>query len=335
MSVNQKHFFALLLLFLLCLSPFSVSQAASPWKSTPAKQTSSLRNMKKISAAKQAKQKKITLKALKKAQKKLRKTSVSLSRILRARAKAEQKAADQSDMNRLNQKISSYFVSNGINGSQWSVYVKNLVTNCSTIYNHRTFYAASTIKLFAMSGAYQKIHDGQLSMTAGLQNKLYNMIVYSDNDSFNSIILDYLGQGYVNSHVQKLSLPHTVQNNSLSPGSHPYISYPKGSSNTTCAEDCGLLLEKIYRGTLVSKGASSEMANLLRQQNNRSKIPAGIPSGVPVGNKTGETDSCQHDTAIVYADQTPYIICIFSENAPGSYGHIRNLSSLVYHYLNA
>ena len=41
------------------------------------------------------------------------------------------------------------------------------------------------------------------------------------------------------------------------------------------------------------------MLDLLKNQQNTSKIPEGLGVDVPTANKTGETDEDQHDIAIV------------------------------------
>lgn len=48
------------------------------------------------------------------------------------------------------------------------------------------------------------------------------------------------------------------------------------------------------------------MLELLLNQQNTTKIPAGIGADVRVANKTGETDSDQHDMAVVYTEDHIY-----------------------------
>ena len=78
------------------------------------------------------------------------------------------------------------------------------------------------------------------------------------------------------------------------------------------------------------------MLNLLLAQERRYKIPAGLSSGVKSGNKTGETDSYQHDAAIVYGKKTDYVICVFSRTGSEGYAipRIKSISGTVYNYLN-
>ena len=105
----------------------------------------------------------------------------------------------------------------------------------------------------------------------------------------------------------------------------------------TSVEDCGTLLEKIYRRECVSRENSDEMLSLLLNQDTRSKIPGGLKESVQVANKTGENDKSQHDIAIVYGDRTDYILCVMSENAGKEedvVSTIQMISALVYYSLN-
>ena len=77
-----------------------------------------------------------------------------------------------------------------------------------------------------------------------------------------------------------------------------------GGHNQTTVTDCGKLLERIYRGECVSKEASEEMLDLLKNQQNTSKIPEGLGVDVPTANKTGETDEDQHD-CLLYTSPSP------------------------------
>lgn len=76
------------------------------------------------------------------------------------------------------------------------------------------------------------------------------------------------------------------------------------------------------------------MLNLLLNQQNTSKIPAGTGEAVTIANKTGETDEDQHDIAIVYGTKTTYILCVMSENSSNAIANIKSIARVVYNYLN-
>ncbi|MCF0132380.1 MAG: serine hydrolase, partial [Blautia sp.] len=79
-----------------------------------------------------------------------------------------------------------------------------------------------------------------------------------------------------------------------------------------------------------------KMLDLLLQQRNKSKIPAGIPENIACANKTGDTDSDQHDIAIVFGENTDYILCVLSEGCKegSAVTNIRSLSDKIYKYMD-
>lgn len=166
------------------------------------------------------------------------------------------------------------------------------------------------------------------------------MITVSDNECYNELVRRQGGGSFVggtavvNQYLRKNGYKNTGCHSSLHPSSSAWSS--DGWRNTASAKDCGMLLEKIYRGRCVSQQYSREMLNLLLHQTKRYKIPSGLPAGVVCANKTGETSSVQHDMAIIYGKKTNYVLCIFSEGASEDHllHGIRSISSRVYQYLN-
>ena len=135
--------------------------------------------------------------------------------------------------------------------------------------------------------------------------------------------------------LKKEGYENTSYQSTLHPSSSPKLNL--GGHNTTTVRDCGILLEKIFRGECVSEEASAEMLELLMNQKNTAKIPSGISADIPIANKTGETDSDQHDMAIVYGPKTTYILCVMSEDFKSgseAIDNIRSISGVVYNYLN-
>lgn len=234
----------------------------------------------------------------------------------------------------------------------WSVYVKDLETNEEIVLNDTPMYSASLIKAFVMAKTYEDMnlvleHEAeQMKTTADdekVQDKvdtlLWNMITVSDNESCNELgrlqsdTHDFLdGARQVNKYIQEEGYTETSYQSTLLPSSSKLITL--GGHNQTTVTDCGKLLEKIYRGECVSEEASEKMLNLLMNQENTSKIPEGLGVEVPTANKTGETDEDQHDIAIVYGTKTTYILCVMSENSSNAIANIRNISRVVYNYLN-
>ena len=230
----------------------------------------------------------------------------------------------------------------GVNGS-WSVYICDLAGGSEATINDSPMQAASLIKLFIMGAVYENYDSlSQQYGSATLDSYLTPMITVSDNESCNELGRlqsekhDFLdGAEKVNEYLEKEGYSETSYQSTLHPSSSAKISL--GGRNMTSVKDCGLLLERIYRGECVSEEASAQMLDLLKRQENTSKIPAGIKAEVPTANKTGETDEDQHDIAIVYGAKTTYILCVMSEgwkSGGDAVQNIQNISSMVYNYLN-
>lgn len=238
---------------------------------------------------------------------------------------------------------------------EWSVYVKNLDTDEVISINNKPMYSASLIKAFVMAKTYadmdlvlenqaekMKAEPDSPAVQEKVYDLLWNMITVSDNESCNELgrlqdeKSDFLkGAESVNEYLEKEGYDDTSYQSTLHPSRSPVLSL--GEHNTTTAEDCGLLLERIYKGECVSAAASEDMLELLLNQKNTTKIPSGIAADVTVANKTGETDTDQHDMAVVYGPKTTYILCVMSEgfkNADQAVENIRKISGVVYNYLN-
>lgn len=238
---------------------------------------------------------------------------------------------------------------------EWSVYVKNLDTDEVISINNKPMYSASLIKAFVMAKTYEdmdlvlenqaekmKAEPDSPAVQEKVYDLLWNMITVSDNESCNELgrlqdeKSDFLkGAESVNEYLEKEGYDDTSYQSTLHPSRSPVLSL--GEHNTTTAEDCGLLLERIYKGECVSAAASEDMLELLLNQKNTTKIPSGIAADVTVANKTGETDTNQHDMAIVYGPKTTYILCVMSEgfkSADQAVENIRKISGVVYNYLN-
>ena len=72
----------------------------------------------------------------------------------------------------------------------------------------------------------------------------------------------------------------------------------------------GKLLERIRKGTLISKEASEKMLGILLNQRLNGKLPFFLHSrGIKVAHKTGEDDGITNDVGIIFA-QHPVICCV-------------------------
>lgn len=221
----------------------------------------------------------------------------------------------------------------------WSIYVKNLDTNEYMSIGEEQINSASLIKLYNMATVYDEIEKGNLEKDDGVTRYLHDMITVSDNGAYNHL-LSILGEGNLKAGIE-LVTEFCEENGYDNTGCGGTLSSSETGfpsiwlfTNYTSTADCGHLLENIYRGLLVSEDASEEMLSLLKQQQWRTKIPAGLPEDVICANKTGEYGARQHDAAIVYSDGADYIITVMTDGDGAAISHIQKVSSIVYEYFN-
>ncbi|MCD8104669.1 MAG: class A beta-lactamase-related serine hydrolase [Lachnospiraceae bacterium] len=259
------------------------------------------------------------------------------------------------DYDELSAQIEEILSDESISGD-WSVYLKNLDTSESLLINDESMYAASLIKLFVMQSCYEYLDDlvanycsihntNEDAALSTIKDRIYTMIVYSRNESYNELVRLHSSTGsftsgcrLVNSFIVECGYSATGIYSTLHPSDSSYETTGEGINHTT-TKDCGDLLEAIYYRTCVSEEASEEMLSYLLQQETTTKIPAGIPDGISVANKTGETDEESHDAAIVFGEKTDYILCVMSTGVDvmgaGNAGNIiKSISALVYEFLN-
>lgn len=223
---------------------------------------------------------------------------------------------------------------------QWSVYLKNLETEEELVYNSVQMQPASVIKLFRMVALYQAAQRSELELTEELLKLAEKMITISDNAASNEIVAA-LGQGSFEAGVKRVTQTAQELGCTQTQDEMMLFDYDPGflvpGHNLTTVQDCGIILEQIYRKECVSPQYDQEMLYLLLGQTRRWKIPALLPGGARVANKTGETDDIQADVGIVFSPKCDYVICVIvNQTLDGleSQQTIAELSQLVYSYLN-
>lgn len=229
----------------------------------------------------------------------------------------------------------------------WSVYVKDLETEEEFVINDEPMYSASLIKAFVMAKTFEdmdlvleneakqmKTDAANAAVQTKIDNLLTNMITVSDNESCNELgrlqsenMISFDGAEKVNEYLEKEGYSETSYQSTLHPSSSAKISL--GGRNMTSVKTADFFWSG-STGECVSEEASAQMLDLLKRQENTSKIPAGIKAEVPTANKTGETDEDQHDIAIVYGAKTTYILCVMSEGWKSGGDAVQNIRIFQY-----
>ena len=208
----------------------------------------------------------------------------------------------------------------------WSVYAKELTSksDIASVNADAKMQSASVIKLFIMATAYDEMAKGNMVPTE-VSSDIKLMITQSDNDATNRMI-DRLGFDKINSYIKSNGYSNTVLSRKM-------LASTANGDNYTSSKDAAKILENIYNHKCVSYEASEQMMTYLKAQERTGKIPAGVPSGVQTANKTGELDTVENDAAIVFKDNTPYVLVVMSSglsDTAKARQNIVDISKIVY-----
>ena len=215
------------------------------------------------------------------------------------------------------------------------VYIKNLVTGEVFAYGEDVpVVAASVIKIPVMIEVFRAAEDGELSldemhalkdeerlpscgtlkaMHTGVKLTLLDlvklMIIVSDNTATN-IIIRRIGIENVNRTLRALGLEKTTLRRLL----FDWEASRHGVVNHITAGEMGILLEKLWRGEVVSPEASRAMMDILLDQRLNGKLPFFLhPQDIDIAHKTGEDDGITHDVGVIYAKE-PLVCCFVGEH---------------------
>jgi len=215
------------------------------------------------------------------------------------------------------------------------VAIKNLVTGEKFFINeNEVFPQASSIKIHILAELYHQAEQGKIRLSDvvplpaavrvggdGVLNGLGEstvsmsirdyailMVVLSDNTATN-LIIKQVGMENVNKFLQS----HGAVKTKLQRVMMDVKAAAEGRENIGTPKEVLMILEKMYRGEIVSRKASEEMLSILRKPKSKDDpIKEGLPADVNVANKAGEIEGVRCDVGIVYL-KTPYAICVMTK----------------------
>jgi hypothetical protein len=196
----------------------------------------------------------------------------------------------------------------------WAVCIEDLSSHKQILINDHQMVSASLIKLFTAGRYFDAIENGEIQETDTGDAYLASMISQSDNDAWVSLET-LIGQGnYDNGLVSVTNFAN--QRGYVNTGRLIGASsiYDAEAENMTSVSEVNDVLKSIYEGTYVNEQASDTILELMKQQDHRWKIPAGIPDDIIVANKTGELAEVENDCAIVFGPDTDFTITVMSSD---------------------
>ncbi|QGZ69367.1 zinc-ribbon domain-containing protein [Pediococcus pentosaceus] len=218
-----------------------------------------------------------------------------------------------------------------------SVYVSPTDSTEEVVSNSKAQRAASNIKLFILIIAYQQVNEGKLNlndkytlkdsdkvdgtgeirnMSSGseisMQDLLEDMMEDSDNTAANIVIRQLGGMDKVNAQIKKIGAKDTKLERMLMDTD----ALKDGKDNYTSVADLGMVLKKIYNHQMVSTKYDNAMLDILKKNNNHTKLPHDLPEEATVYNKTGEFDDygVENDAAIFGNNKGSFVIVVMSQD---------------------
>lgn len=227
-------------------------------------------------------------------------------------------------------------------------YYKNLVTGKEISFNENdSFLAASVIKLPILAEIFRQAAFGNVDLSEKItvRNKdkmpscgalnLFTdepsvdirtlcrlMIAISDNTATN-VLINRFGIDELNRGFQEIGFKDTKINRLLFDAE----ASEQGKENFIVPREIGMLLEQIYFMSFVNEEISTEIEEILLEQQINHKIPGKLPEDIKVAHKTGEDDGITNDVGIVYSEE-PFVIVFASNdtNVPEFENLIREIS---------
>ena len=224
---------------------------------------------------------------------------------------------------------------------------RNICVRCQ-----ESFEAASLYKVFLMAAVFQAVNDGKLAMDTQIGAKLSHLDTvlggrdfgYEDFDVSETIgytVREALVRVAVFSdNYAALLLAEKVGWDKIQEMANSAGATSTSLQNpiSTSARDIGLVMEKLYRGEIVSLESSEQILDLLSKAQNNNRIPAKLPESLKVAHKTGELAGVRNDGGVVFLEGNPYVIVLMSKNLEGEDDGVENLaqiSKIVYDYYAA
>ncbi|WP_088186674.1 serine hydrolase [Desulfosporosinus sp. FKA] len=214
----------------------------------------------------------------------------------------------------------------------YSISYQDTISNNNLVINPQKMTAASMIKLFVMIESYNQIKEGVInenekitltsSMKVGgtgslssrkdgtvltIDQLIYLMITQSDNTATN-ILIDRITMDKINTTVQKLGCLDTVLQRKMM----DFKAQGEGKENYTSAADLCNILTKLYKNECLGEKYDPKMIEILKRQENNTKLPLLLPAGTVVAHKTGELDQVENDAGIIFTPKGAYVLCVLS-----------------------
>lgn len=128
------------------------------------------------------------------------------------------------------------------------------------------------------------------------------MIVVADNQACN-ILIEKLGMEYINQTFNEFGYSNMCVNRKI----FEYDMISKGKNNTISIKEMANILERMYKGQIVSPAASEEMLKLMEKHQRSNILPYLFNENARIAHQTGYDMDAIIDGGILYFD-TPFVL---------------------------
>ncbi len=132
------------------------------------------------------------------------------------------------------------------------------------------------------------------------------MIAVSDNSATN-VLIDRVGMDNVHALLDGLGLRSTRLQRKMM----DIKAALEGRENISTPLEMLTLLEKIYQGKVLDKESTVDFFKMLSTHKS-GFLTRDLPDNVQIANKPGELEGVRNDSAVVFVQNRPYIICVMT-----------------------
>jgi beta-lactamase class A len=132
------------------------------------------------------------------------------------------------------------------------------------------------------------------------------MVAVSDNSATN-VLIDRVGMENVNAMLDSLGLAHTRLRRKMM----DLKAASEGRENISTPGEMMALLEDLYRGKVLNQEMTADFFQMLSTHKS-GFITRDLPEGLKVANKPGELEAVRNDSAVVFVNNRPYVICVMT-----------------------
>lgn len=237
------------------------------------------------------------------------------------------------------------------------IVIRDLEMNWEISFNKdKLFPSASLAKIPIMAACFLAAEEGKLKLNQNIKLKptdklsgsgilkttyhdieysveeLIGFMIYESDNTATNILTNIVGIDYLNNSFRVFGLKNT----NLSRKVADYQSRNRGIENYTTAEDMALILEKIYRRSLINKSVSKECIGLLKLQRITDRIPKYLPVDIVIVHKSGLERGICHDAGVVFTCKGNFLIVVLTKhansNSAPSKEFIAKIASYTYNY---